>query len=108
MKLHSRVQRSAVGLGVAVGTLVVAATSAHAVEHEEGTHNCGNRIAYVQARFNDLGLVAPPGGPAVIYPYNDGLWRTVQRNGGYSGSWYASGDPQLDEANTYPACRTYG
>jgi hypothetical protein len=88
-------------------TLVVAVPVLAFVE-EDGTKNCGATIGYVHARYNDGAVLIGPGGTAGSYTPYDGLWHVQERNGSYSGYWYAMGNPYLDKPNTYAGCRNYG
>lgn len=109
MKIDSRhrSRRLAVALAVVGGTVLLAASPAGA-QSEEGSINCGNRIAYVQVTFNDIGGAISPGGGPYVWHDNDNQWHTRYANGAYAGSWHASGDPLLDTALTFASCRPYG
>lgn len=95
-------------LVVASALSLVLALPVLAWQAEGGTKNCGLFIGYVHGRYNDTAALTGPGGTTGYYVPNDGLWHIQERNGSYSGAWDALGDPELDQAGTYPACRKYG
>lgn len=106
---HDRtVRRGLFGLILAAALSLVAALPAMAWQAEGGTKNCGQVIAYVHGRYNDTAALTGPGGTTGYYVPNDGLWHTQERDGDYSGSWDALGDPYLDLAATFVGCRRYG
>ena len=98
--------RASIVLGM-VAALVAATPVAAAVE-ETGTKNCGAFIAFVHARYYDVAWLKGPGGTTMYYGENDNAWHTRERNGSYSGSWSAKGDPDLDTGLTYAGRGDYG
>jgi len=98
--------RAVIGLGLAAA--LVAATPVAAYVEETGTKNCGDFIGFVHARYYDQGWLKGPGGTTMHYGEDDNAWHVRERNGGYSGSWSAKGDPDLDTGATYAGCRNYG
>lgn len=98
--------RRAVGLGLVAA--LVAATPVAAYVQEGGTKNCGDFIGYVHAVYYDVAWLKGPGGTEKYYGDNDNQWHTQERNGAYSGSWHAKGDPDLDTGLTYAGCRNHG
>lgn len=96
-------------LALAVALSVTTLTGpAWAWQIKSGTANCGQVIAYTQARFYTNGEIRPPGSYYVYYYYLSSAWHTRQRDGNYSGSWYAVGDPSLNMSSTFAGCRNYG
>lgn len=98
--------RNAIGLGLVPA--LMAATPVAANVEETGTKNCGDLIGFVHARFNDEGTLGGPGPGSHKYTFTDGNWHVQERNGGYSGSWFARGDPDLDTGQTYAGSRNFG
>lgn len=98
--------RNAIGLGMVAA--LVAATPVAAYVEETGTKNCGDFIGFVHGVYYDVAWLKGPGGTTMYYGDNDNDWHTRERNGSYSGSWSAKGDPNLDTGLTYAGCRNYG
>lgn len=90
--------------------LAATAPAAMAWQAEGGSKNCGSTIGYVHLRFNDYGYGYGPGGEASpgSWLYTDNLWHVKEKNGTYSGDWFAYGDPYLDLPQTWAGCRSYG
>jgi hypothetical protein len=81
---------------------------AHAWQSESGEKNCGSTIGYAHVRYKNYGNGRGPNGTTQFWPDNDGAWHTREANGSYSGHWSGFGDPELDLANTWAGCRSYG
>lgn len=96
--------------GAVVATAFLLGTAAVAYAEEEyGTKSCGIYIAYIHVRYQRAAYYEAPGDPSYEY-HNWGDWNyhVGERNGGYSGFWYASSDFDLDTGNTWASCRPYG
>lgn len=101
-------RRLIVSTVLSLAMVVISAMPALAYVEEGGYKNCGNYIAYTHARFTIDAWIRGPGSPVIVFHDYVSGWHTDEENGGYSGNWLARGEPSLDLANTYAACRPYG
>ena len=98
--------RASIGLGMVAA--LAAATPVTAYVQEGGSKNCGAFIGYVHGVYYDVAWLKGPGGTEKYYGDNDNQWHTQERNGSYTGSWHARGEPDLDTGLTFAGCRNFG
>ncbi len=84
---------------------------AHASVIETGTKTCGGStpFSYVQYKTKGDRAVRAPGSGTTAYASGSSSWYTSSRQGADGGgSWFVSGDIDLDQTYTKGLCKNYG